>query len=684
MASIVPGSVATATSTGVYRSNMSPGALLETPAPGMNTVHELFQIKSREKPDAEVFGQRRLIRMVEEEKEVIKKLPTGEEVKELKKWKFFELSPYEWMTWKHADQLISQYASGYRALGLAPGDKLTIYAETSRDWLLNALAAYRQSLVITTAYATLGEDGLVYSLNECEITTVFTNSDLLPMIESTARQVSTLKNIVYNGTVEPTVLDKLKLSHPQLKILSLEELASLGDKTPYDPVAPSKHDLAVIMYTSGSTGKPKGVMLTHQNLMASVAGNAKFIEARLTGERETYLAFLPLAHILELATEFGHMFLGSRIGYGAVKTLTDASVRNCKGDIRELQPTYIVGVPAIWEGIRKAVESKIRSSSPLVQKLFAKAFNLKWNLIASGMPWLAAPLDNLIFNKIKDQVGGKLKFAVSAGASLPHSTQKFMNVCVGTLAIGYGMTETAATVAIQRGEDVANLGSIGAVAVNCEVKLINVENTEYKVTNKPRPQGELLVRGPNIMKGYYKQEELTRETITEDGWLMTGDIVEIDKNGQIRIIDRKKNLVKLSNGEYIALEKMETNYKVSKYVQNICVYADPLQTYAIAIVQPVEAQLRATCSELNLFPEDNVADLDIEILCARVELRNAVLASLKEVAKSVGFKSAETVGNVLLSPVEWTPMNGMLTAAMKLNRTEVLKKHKHEIQKLYV
>ncbi|KAJ3384452.1 long-chain fatty acid-CoA ligase [Entophlyctis sp. JEL0112] len=700
MASIVRGSVKTPTSTGVYRSNLSPEALLDTPGPGMNTVHELFQTKLlHEDPDTELFGQRRVIRVVEEERHVVKKLPTGEEVTEVKKWKYFELSPYEWMTWREASRLISQYASGYRALGLAPGDRLTIYAETSRDWMLNALAAYRQSLVITTAYATLGEDGLTYSLKECEITTVFTNAELLPMIESAANNVTTLKNIVYNGIAPPTILEKFKQSHPHLKVLHLEELAVLGEQQAHDPVAPSKHDLAVIMYTSGSTGTPKGVMLTHQNIMSSVAGNAKFVESIFTAERKTFLAFLPLAHILELTTEFGHMFLGSRIGYGNVKTLTDASVRNCKGDIRELQPTCMIGVPAIWEGIRKAIESKIRASSPTVQTLFAAAFDMKWNLISLGMPWLAAPLDLLFFNRIKDQVGGKLIFAASAGASLPHSTQKFINVCIGPLINGYGMTETTATVAIQskcslflikhktvdKGvEDTYNLGTIGAVTANCEVKLVNVDNTDYKVTNRPFSQGELLVRGPNVMKGYYKQEQLTRETITEDGWMKTGDIVEIDGTGQIRIIDRKKNLVKLSNGEYIALEKMETNYKVSRYVQNICVYADPLQQYAIAIVQPVEAQLRATCLELNLFPDDDVANLDMEAICARVELRNSVLLSLKEVAKSVGFNSAETVGNIILSPVEWTPTNSMLTAAMKLNRSEVYKKHRREIQTIYI
>ncbi|KAJ3128802.1 long-chain fatty acid-CoA ligase [Physocladia obscura] len=378
------------------------------------------------------------------------------------------------------------------------------------------------------------------------------------------------------------------------------------------------------------------------------------------------------------------LFKGIQIGYGSVRTLTDASVRNCKGDIRELRPTCLAGVPAVWESIRKAVEGKIRESSTLSQSIFAAAFQLKWMFMTLGMEYLAAPLDSLVFNKIKDQVGGRLKFALSGGAPVPKSTAQFLSVTATKTISGYGMTECAAVLAIQEVSQVTTLGITGAPVTSLEVKLVDVEDTSYKSINKPKPQGEIWVRGGSVMKGYYKQDALTREAITPDGWLMTGDIAELNADGTLQIIDRKKNLVKLSNGEYIALEKLESNYKVSKFVQNICVYADPEQSYAIALIQPIEKEVRATAAKLNLYQANvDIAHIGFDELCDRKELRAAVVASLKDVAKSIGLKPAEIIGQVYLVHEEWTPQNGLLTAAMKLQRKDIVKRYSAEIKTMY-
>ncbi|KAI8607103.1 hypothetical protein BC830DRAFT_1234765, partial [Chytriomyces sp. MP71] len=481
------------------------------------------------------------------------------------------------------------------------------------------------------------------------------------MIHKVTASVKTLKNIVYNGSPDSEVLDKLKHSHKHLHVLSLDELKALGDKHPVPPVPPQSEDLALIMYTSGSTGNPKGVMLTHGNVVANVAGCNELLGPLFNpgGVGETYLAFLPLSHILEYSAELHEIYCGIRIGYGSVKTLTDASVRNCKGDLRELQPTLLCGVPAVWESIRKAVESKLRSASPVVQTLFAGASSLKWALLGWKLEYLASPLDRLIFNSIKDQCGGKLKYAISGGAPIPKSTQQFFTTAVCKLVNGYGMTETTAGFMIQSPSQCVLLGIAGTPLISCEVKLVDVENTSYKATNIPKPQGEVWVRGPSVMKGYYKQPQLTKEAMTEDGWLMTGDIAEANADGTFTIIDRKKNLVKLSNGEYIALEKLESNYKVCVYVQNICVHADSLQSYAVALVQPVEKEIRTKASELNLYPAEDINKIDFVELCSRKEIRASVLDSLKAVGKTVGFKGSEIIGQVFLASEEWTPQNGM-------------------------
>ncbi|KAJ3098327.1 long-chain fatty acid-CoA ligase [Physocladia obscura] len=654
----VPGTES-AGATPVYR-NTKSATLTTTPAPGINTVYDIIERGFSTRGSVEAFGQRRVVQIVEEAKLVTKKLPGGGQVQETKTWKYFELSPFEWLTWSQAEVRIRAYASAYRYLD---------HNKSKPD-------------------ATLGEEGLTHSMLECDVATVFTNADLLPMIVKIAPKLSHLRHVVYSGVASPAVLaDLAKPVHGfghHLKVFSLEELQELGEKHPHESTPPTKDDVALIMYTSGSTGPPKGVMLTHANVVATVSGARTYVDSYLDDEGEVYLAFLPLAHILEFAVEMTFLFKGIQIGYGSVRTLTDASVRNCKGDIRELRPTCLAGVPAVWDSIRKAVEGKIRESSTISQSIFAAAFQLKWMFMTMGLEYLAAPLDSLVFNKIKDQVGGRLKFALSGGAPVPKSTAQFLSVTATKIISGYGMTECAAVLAIQEVSQVTTLGITGAPVTSLEVKLVDVENTSYKSTNTPKPQGEIWVRGGSVMKGYYKQDALTREAITPEGWLMTGDIAELNADGTLQIIDRKKNLVKLSNGEYIALEKLESNYKVSKYVQNICVYADPEQSYAIALIQPIEKEVRATAVKLNLYPANvDIAHIGFDELCDLKEVRTAVVASLKDIAKSIGLKPAEIIGQVYLAHEEWTPQNGLLTAAMKLQRKDIVKRYAAEIKKMY-
>ncbi|KAJ3080640.1 long-chain fatty acid-CoA ligase [Rhizoclosmatium hyalinum] len=301
--------------------------------------------------------------------------------------------------------------------------------------------------------------------------------------------------------------------------------------------------------------------------------------------------------------------------------------------------------------------------------------------MSMGMDYLAAPLDAIVFNKIKDQVGGRLKFALSGGAPTPKSTQQFLSVtCVKTIN-GYGMTECSAVLALQEVVQCTTLGITGAPVTSVEVKLVDVPDAGYRSTNIPKPQGEIWVRGASIMKGYFKQPELTKEILTDDGWLMTGDIAEMNKDGTLQIIDRKKNLVKLANGEYIALEKLESNYKTSKFVQNICVHADSEQSYAVALIQPIEKEIRTIAAPL--YPDTDINGVDYDELCRRKEVRDAVLASLKDIAKKVGFKPAEIVGQVFICHEEWTPQNGLLTAAMKLQRKQIINKYAQEVRVMY-
>eukprot|EP00842_Homolaphlyctis_polyrhiza_P004198 jgi/Hompol1/477/HPOL_005320-RA len=545
-----------------------------------------------------------------------------------------------------------------------------------------AHGCFSQNMVITTAYDTLGEEGLSYSINEADVTTLFTQADLLPVVKHIGSKTPTLKNIIYTGSATQDQVDSIKKAHPHLIIYTLEDLRQLGAANLVPKVRPVPSDTCCIMYTSGTTGNPKGVVLTHANIVASVAG-AHSLFKDIFADDEYYLAFLPLAHVLEFVVEHFAMLIGMSLGYGNVRTLSDTSVRNCSGDIRALRPTLMAGVPAVWETIRKGVSSKLAEMSPTGRMVFDMAFNLKWQFMQWGLPTYIT--DTFIFNKIREQTGGRLKFALSGGAPMAPDTQRFMTVCICQVVQGYGMTESCGASAIQTLDTLGSFGSVGAPFPSVEMKLVEVENSSYTpfpTSPDQNPTGEVWIRGPAVMKGYLRQPQLTKEVLTDDGWLMTGDIGEWKPDGSLTIIDRKKNLVKLSNGEYVALEKLEAQYKTSTFVHNVCVHADPLESYIVALVVPVEKEVRRFATTL---PEygDKASSAELEELVQLPAVNTRVLEDLKSVAKSAGFKPAEVIMSVTILHEEWTPQNGLLTAAQKIKRADITKKFKAELNKMY-
>lgn len=398
-----------------------------------------------------------------------------------------------------------------------------------------------------TAYDTLGEDGLTFSLDEPEVQGMFTNAALLKMLTKVAPNTPRLKYVIYDGQDEAGQAPKLQeiLSERGGKVITLNELYKLGEGKEDTTHQPTPESLACIMYTSGSTGTPKGVLLKHKNVVSSL-GTVVTLLGPIFKPTDTLLAYLPLAHILEFVAECALIFSGITLGYGRVKTLTSASVRNCKGDLQEFRPTLFVGVPTVFETIRKGILAKVNASGALKKKVFNSALNIK----KRNVPGLNAVADK-VFKAVREQTGGRLRFSLSGGAPISKETQEFISNCMVTILQGYGMTESSAMCAIATPE-YNSLSSVGVISPAIEVKLVDVPEAGYKATNQP-PQGEVWIRGPAVCGGYYKKEDLTKETITEDGWLMTGDVGQFNKDGTLSLIDRKKNLVKLAGGEYIAL-----------------------------------------------------------------------------------------------------------------------------------
>lgn len=382
-------------------------------------------------------------------------------------------------------------------------------------------------------------------------------------------------------------------------------------------------------------------------LTFAVAG-VDVIVGQYLGPGDSLLAYLPLAHILEFVFENACLFWGGTMGYGTIRTLSDTSVRKCKGDIRELKPTILVGVPQVWETVKKGIVGKVEAGSALTKNLFWGAMAAKSFLLSSGLPGTGL-LDAVVFNKVKDATGGRLRICMNGGGPIAKETQRFISLAITPMISGYGLTETTAMGALMdplAWTDTA----LGELPACIEMKLVDFADAGYYSTNNP-PQGEIWIRGGGITSGYLELEQETKESFTDDGWFKTGDIGEFDSKGQIKIIDRKKNLVKTLTGEYIALEKLESVYRSAPIVANICVYADTAESKPVAIIVPAEPVLKKIAAEQGVEGEH------LEELVHDQKVVNAVSKQLQSAGQKGGLAPFEIIQGVALADEEWTPQN---------------------------
>ncbi|KAM3076872.1 long-chain fatty acid-CoA ligase [Clarireedia jacksonii] len=657
------------------RHPLTVNKLATRPSEDVETIFDIITRSSEKYGNAKAVGSRKLIKTHQELKKV-KKMVDGEQQEVDKKWTYFELSAYEYMSFQDYEKLILQIGAGYRKLGLNKDDRVHIFAATSAHWLASAHGAVSQSMPIVTAYDTLGEEGLKHSLVATKAKAIFLDPHLLPTLINPLNEATDIQYVIWNSQneVKQENIDKLKAAHEKLKILSFEDLRKLGEENPVEPVPPAPEDLCCIMYTSGSTGPPKGVPLKHKAVVAAIAGVSVIVEPYL-GPGDGLLTYLPLAHILEFVFENACLYWGGTMGYGNPKTLSDTSVRNCKGDIREFRPTVLVGVPAVWESVKKGIVAKVNSGSPILRNLFWGALWAKNNLLRYGLPG-AELLDSVVFKKVKDATGGRLRICLNGGGPIAKDTQRFISMAITPMISGYGLTETTAMGALMDPMEWTD-ESLGNIPGSIEIKLVDFADAGYFSTNKPNPQGEIWIRGEPVMDGYYDNEEETKAALTEDGWFKTGDIGEFDKNGHLKIIDRKKNLVKTLNGEYIALEKLESVYRAATVVANICVYADQQRTKPIALIVPAEPALKKLAEKIG------VSGNSLEELVHEKKIQDAVLKELQQAGRAGGLSGIEIIDGVVLSDEEWTPQNGLTTSAQKLQRKKILEKYKKEVDAAY-
>ncbi|KDR82130.1 hypothetical protein GALMADRAFT_240655 [Galerina marginata CBS 339.88] len=672
---------------GIRRLAITSHSLVERPHPSVSTIPDVLAYGVQKYgANYNAVGWRDVIKVHEEVRET-SKIVDGEELKEQKTWKLYELSGYKFWNYLEFAEAIREVRNGLLKLGIRKEDVVNVYAQTSANWQVMSHACASISTAIATAYDTLGLDGLAHSLNEPECVAVFTNADLLPTLSRVLPRTPTLIWIFYDGVPDQNVLEDMKSKRSDLQLMHLDQLRTSGRLQSDNDAQfiitlearkPTPDTLACIMYTSGSTGAPKGVCITHGNLVASIS-SVTIVFGPHVPAGDVYLAYLPLAHVLEFIVELCALFVGVTSGYARPKTLTDAGVKGCRGDLIELKPQIMFGVPSVWETIRKGIVGKLNAGGPLKKALFYGALAAKKN----GTPVLAGLGEAVVLSKVREVTGGKLKFAMTGGAAISKETQEFLSIALVPMMQGYGMTESCGMCSLLPPERM-QFGVVGLPVPSIEIKFLDVPSSGYLSSNE-RPQGEVCIRGPSVFKGYYKRPDLDAdESIwTKDGWFRTGDVGMWNEDGTLTLIDRLKNLVKMPNGEFIALERLEALYKSCDYVSNLCVHVTQGSVYPVAVIFPHEANLRHAISLSSDPALARIKDADLATLCSDPYVKHLVLKACNEVGAKNGLKGSEVLCGVVLSPEEWMPETGLVSAAMKVRRTTIASVFEEEIKALY-
>ncbi|XP_026044344.1 long-chain-fatty-acid--CoA ligase 4 [Astatotilapia calliptera] len=651
---------------GPYRSVDQFDSLAREDFPGKDTLDKLFKHAVQRFGEADCLGTREIL---SEENET---QPNGKVFKKL------ILGEYKWLSYNELDSIVGEFGSGLAALGQQPKSTIAVFCETRAEWMITAQACFRHNFPLVTFYATLGEEAIAFGLNETGVSHLVTNVELLETkLKTVLPQIPNLKHVIY--------VDDKKMNtegYPAgLSIRSMQSVREMGrqpENVARAIVEPRPSDLAVVMYTSGSTGRPKGVVIVHSNLIAGMTGQCERIPG--LGPNDTYIAYLPLAHVLEMTAEISCVTYGCRIGYSSPQTLSDQSTRikkGSKGDCSVLRPTLMAAVPEIMDRINKNVMSKVQEMGFVQKMLFTLGYNYKLEQIRRGYD---APLCNaLLFRKVKKLLGGRVRMMLSGGAPLSPATQRFMNVCFCCpVGQGYGLTETCGAGTITEVEDIST-GRVGAPLICCEIRLRDWAEGGYTSKDKPNPRGEILIGGPNVTMGYYRSEGNNQDFFVDENgqrWFCTGDVGEVYPDGCLQIVDRKKDLVKLQAGEYVSLGKVESALKNCPLIDNICAYANSDQNYVISFVVPNQKKLTELAKQRSI-------EGTWEEICTNPEMESEVLKAIKEVATNIKLQRFEIPVKVHLSPEPWTPETGLVTDAFKLKRKELKNHYLHHIERMY-
>ncbi|XP_063587515.1 long-chain-fatty-acid--CoA ligase 4-like [Penaeus indicus] len=590
-----------------------------------------------------------------------------------------QLGEYTWLTYSEVQEKAVSVGLGVRQRGLKPLDRVVIFAETRAEWLMSAMGCLQHRISVVTLYTTLTDDGVAHGINETGVPFVFTSYDLLPRVTRLLSKCPKVKTVVVMEDQIEGLGDTSKFP-ANVSLVPFKELVTRDASWDrIDTPTPQADDTAIIMYTSGSTGTPKGVELSHTNILTSVIAYSVQMNV---GPGDRFLAFLPLAHIMELASEIALISLGATILYSSPLTLTSTSpkvMRGTDGDAKVAKPTVMNAVPLVLDRIIKGVSQKVEQQGWVKSFIFNEAVRYKFWL--EYIPFTSYFMDYFIFRRVQEELGGELKRLVVGGAPLSPQTHDTMRAIFGvSIQVGYGSTESASCITGMDEDDV-NTGHCGGPNLGVLMKLVDWEEGNYKVSDKPYPRGEIVVGGPVVAKGYFNLPEENKAAFYQENginWFRTGDIGEINALGALKIIDRKKDLVKLKHGEYVSLGNAESKLKTLSNVENICVFADSTKDKTVAVVVPSADRLRKVAESVGVGGEVSTEDL-----CHHDKVKEALLKELQSHGKKCGLTRWEVPAAIYLTLEPWTPDTGLVTAALKLRRKQLCMHYENSVHDMY-
>ena len=556
------------------------------------------------------------------------------------------------LSWRQTQDRVALWQNRMQADGLRAGDRVAILCANSWDWVVCDQAALGLGLVTVPLYTNDRADNIAWILVDAGVKWLLVQTAAhwqgLARIETV---LSRLKRIV---TLEPVATGPPNLMSVHAWLAPARDL----DPAPeYQLYAQQPTALATIVYTSGTTGRPKGVMLSHHNILWNIQAALKAVAVVPS---DLLLSFLPLSHTLErTAGYYLPIVSGAAVAFSR-------GIPRLAEDLAEIRPTLMISVPRIFERVYRRIMDKVAGESRLRQTLFKRAVELGWRRFemqqrrATWTPWLLLQplLDRLGGRKIRDRLGGRLRFTVCGGAALNDQVARlFIGLGVPILQ-GYGLTETSPVIAVNRLQD--NLpSSVGALLPGVETRI--------------GEHDELLTRSPSVMLGYWNDPDGTASIIDAEGWLHTGDRVEIDNEDHIGITGRIKEIIVLSNGEKIPPGDMENAIALDELVEQVMVIGEG-RPYLCALVVPNPQALERIAQQLHVDPA-NQAIFDDQ------RLRSVLLKHIEE--RTHAFPGYARIRQIAVLPQPWTPDNGLLTPTLKLRRARILEQCGEQAEKLY-